>query len=346
MPVNYRTGANVDDYDSTESDLQGNSVNDVTRPQLARHVRQEKMLKRSSQFRLPVHRRNSPDHSLPHGSQEQGWGQRWRKLSKKLKSKKISSLGVVEPDSNDRSQGVDDHKNNDLSEDEKAKLKALIQKKKLSHDQLLDVNVDASQHMDRPRSCMSLAWVTVLICMFMFLYNGVLSVLVFQASRFPNVDTSVPIFALGLLLVFTAILPIFGLWACWLLVRSYRSSSNSPSSSRRPQMLFKIFHLLYFFTAFVIFGCMLGWLGLNKIQTGSWDRMSLKASSLLESSPTGSPLILKFESILRPDPIDPDMWIINPIIWIVSFATIWLTQVYSWYRLVAFAKKMRRETIK
>ncbi|KAI1316101.1 hypothetical protein EDD11_010415 [Mortierella claussenii] len=172
-----------------------------------------------------------------------------------------------------------------------------------------------------------------LACLFMFAYSSVLSAFVLQASRYPT-DTNMPVFIFGLVFSFTSILSVFGFVITCLLARCMQISRTHTLVMRIRvlEIMFKIFHLLYFLTSLLTFGCMLGWLGLNKTQTGSWDRMYL--SKTIASSD-----VLTFESLLQQDPVDPEVRIINPRIWIVSFLMIWVMQVYFWLCLVAYGRK-------
>lgn len=80
----------------------------------------------------------------------------------------------------------------------------------------------------------------------------------------------------------------------------------------------------------------MAWLGMNKLNTGSWDRMYLKAVQDLSANVDA----FSFEKLLRQDPDNPEWWIINPYIWIVAFVAIFVFQLYFWVCLVAYGRRM------
>ncbi|KAI8598293.1 hypothetical protein EDD21DRAFT_382906 [Dissophora ornata] len=314
--------------------------------------KREQMLKRSTQL-YPVH--FGEGRKGEGQGNEHPWQSKWKPSSQLKYGKRVSSLTVVGPDNS----GSWNNTASPLSEEKRAQLQELFDKKKTLQRPAsekdarssVDGSLSALHDVDLPKrgfhggngsrgkrwwhessGCVPLGMMIGFICLFMFAYNGILSLVVFQASRFPS-NTNLPVFIFGLLFIFTTALSLFGLMTSISLSRS--NSNLNPG--RAPHLFFKAFHVLYLCTSVLTFGCMVGWLGLNFLQTGSWDRMYLKNLNGLDSSA----YLLTFESLLQPDMTNPDWRIINPWVWIAAFVVIWLVQVYFWVCLVALGRRPR-----
>ncbi|KAF9364282.1 hypothetical protein BGX34_001989 [Mortierella sp. NVP85] len=304
--------------------------------------RQERMLKRSSQLQLLNYNNNN------RYKHQQGGKSKSRNNSQdalavidgKLAAKRMSGGG-------------------EISENEKSMLADLFKKKK-AHDQmqrdrsnsgsgsgseeeldkvyLYDDN-ESRRWLNRPSGPIPLGPMAGLIFALMLFYNGVLGAIVYKASRFPQ-DINMSIYLLSIVYIFTALLSLFGVGAAFALVRSSNNSNPYSLAGRVPRILFRTFHILYLLTSFITFVGMLAWLRLNKVQTGSWDRMYLPL--LPTGSGTESSSGLRFESMLDQDPADPNLWILNPGLWIVTFLVIWIFQLYTWVCLAAFGRRIAR----
>ncbi|KAI7821375.1 hypothetical protein BC939DRAFT_478356 [Gamsiella multidivaricata] len=158
--------------------------------QLTRHTRQEQMLKRSSQV-IPVHHKHQNQRQLKHNN-------------------RVPSQSTIGPEHQHTKERPESKV---LTEEEIAKLEMLFQKKKVLHERFDDIGASSSTDdllsstarysgygcgdgeralsakkswMDRPSGPIPLGFMVGLICAFTLVYNGVLSALVFQASRFPD----------------------------------------------------------------------------------------------------------------------------------------------------------------
>jgi len=152
-----------------------------------------------------------------------------------------------------------------------------------------------------------------------------------------------PIFGFTIAFLMATGIAILGLITVAILAsRNYHSGGSVPS--RFPLQVFKLVHALYLVLSVIgTTGCMLGWLALNKSQTGTWDRFQIPSSpstitggggpSIISSGP-----ILSIESILKPDPDHPGWLVVNPWAWIAVFVAIGLLQLYFWFSMVAYAR--------
>ncbi|KAF9963307.1 hypothetical protein BGZ65_004539 [Modicella reniformis] len=288
------------------------------------------MLKRSSQLQLVNYSHGNP-YKPKCGSRESS--QVWP--DEKLAHKR-GSIGI------------------DISDSEKSKLQELFNKRKARHvrdgsglsnadEEAVDVyrrDEDDDDGEDRkwpnqPSGPVPLGLMTGLICTFMLMYNGVLSAFVFQASRYPQA-TNAPVFVLSILFIFTTVLALFGYVVSMAVSRSSSQANPSSYTGSLSRLLFKAFHSLYFFTSVLTCACMLGWLGLNKTQTGSRNHMFLQS----EANPVT--YVMTFESLLNQDPVNPNMWRLDPGLWVAAFVGIWIFQMYFWVCLVAFGRKNER----
>ncbi|KAK3809203.1 MAG: hypothetical protein J3Q66DRAFT_353201 [Benniella sp.] len=301
------------------------------------HPRQERMLKRSSQLQLLNYNNNN----------------RYKGGKAKSRNSSQDALAVIDGKlaAKRMSNGVD------ISENEKSMLADLFKKKKAhdqmvrnrsnsgsgSEDELNNVYMygdnESRRWLNRPSGPIPLGPMAGLIFALMLLYNGLLGTIVYKASRFPQ-DTNMSIYLLSIVFIFTAILSPFGVGAAFALVRSSNNSNPYSLAGRVPRILYRTFHILYLLTSFITFVGMLAWLRLNKVQTGSWDRMFLPPPPT--GSGTESSFGLRFESMLDQDPTDPNLWILNPGLWIVAFLVIWIFQLYSWVCLAAFGRRSAR----
>lgn len=215
------------------------------------------------------------------------------------------------------------------------------------------------------------------ICLLILAFNGPLGILILKASRFSRnskpscqknnrlirikgegskclmfesnpflrlvlVDTDVPLVLFSFHFLFGGAFFFFGLIYLAIFCGGYHSRRPSPPpASRASFLIFKFFYALYFVHALLTFGCMMAWLGLNKLNTGSWDRMYLKA--IQDTSVNVDAFSL--EALLSQDPNNPEWWIINPYIWISAFVVIFLVQLYFWVCMVAYGRRigMRRQ---
>ncbi|KAK5809116.1 hypothetical protein F5H01DRAFT_416073 [Linnemannia elongata] len=185
-------------------------------------------------------------------------------------------------------------------------------------DPSVHVNDDVAQPAAKAnKSCIHLGFAAYMITSFMLAYNGIMSVLLLQASRAPDV------------FLFTATLPIFGFLA--LSLSSWT--------------LFRVFHTMYLFTAVLTFTLMLAWLGVNQQQTGAWNHIQLDLPSY--PSPLFNPSFASeqheiwLKSFLVRD-VKTGTWIISLTKWILAFLGIFLVQGASWHwGLLAYDRQLR-----
>ncbi|KAG0198777.1 hypothetical protein BGX28_007817 [Mortierella sp. GBA30] len=316
--------------------------------QRVRHSRQEKMLKRSSQVLLGHH----------HLHQQDTWKPQWRRSKNRYDLNRVSNETSVGSETEKK-----ECKSGEMTKEEKGRLEELLQKKKRIENQqsqhwesrsTLDSLTDVSPQdtnggrdngrtrtqmhwLDQPSGCIAPGVMLGVICIFTLAYNGILGTLVYQASEFPT-DTDLPLLVFSFVFIIGGSVFFFGFIYLAIFGRSSSRLANHAHVTRAPYFI-KVFHFLYFLHALLTFGCMMSWLGLNKISTGSWDRMYLKSpqNSALPSTPAGG---LNFESLLAQDLDNPDWWIINPCIWVAAFASIWAIQLYFWVCLVAYGRRI------
>ncbi|KAG0261694.1 hypothetical protein BGZ95_004176 [Linnemannia exigua] len=195
--------------------------------------------------------------------------------------------------------------------------------------------------IDRPCGCFPPGLMTFLAFKISLLYNGALSAILFQASQFNDVGMT-PIFGFTITFFAATGISVLGLITVAILAsRNYHSGGSVPS--RVPLRIFKVVHALYLLlSVFGTTGCMLGWLALNKSQTGTWDRVQLYPSPTPGS--TTSPSIIShtselgIEAILKPDPDHPGWLVVNPWLWIFAFVALGMLQLYFWFSMVAYAR--------
>lgn len=319
-------------------------------PELAHQIaRQERMLKRSSQLQLVnynninryKHQSGGKTKKTPGGSMDSVL----TSIDNRIAAKKRASSGI------------------EISDSEKSKLAEIFKKKK-EQDQMYHHGRDSSNSgsegeleeirvrdpvkqdneekgwIYRPSGPIPLGFMVGLICTFMLVYNGVLGALVFHASRFPE-GTNLTVFLFSIIFIFTAALSLLGYGSSFALARTNSKPKIGVKTGRVPLTFFRVFHILYLCMSFLTFAGMLSWLSLNKGQTGSWDHMLLP-QPILESGSSSSHPSLAFESFLKPDPINPNLWVLSPGAWIAAFVAIWMVQLYSWLCLVAFGRKNER----
>ncbi|KAG0319642.1 hypothetical protein BG000_003823 [Podila horticola] len=189
--------------------------------------------------------------------------------------------------------------------------------------------------LTRACGCVHLGFAAFLVCTLMLVYNSVLGVLVLQASRYPSA-TNTPVFAFSVLYLATAALALPGLLSLFLIHRARSTSSLSALPSR----LFRSFHWIYLTTALLKLAAMLAWLGINKLQTGAWDHLRLPQSTTSTTTATTIlPPSFSLETLLIQDPADPDIWILNPALWIAGFAAMFALEVYAWVCLWAYGRR-------
>ncbi|KAG0099591.1 hypothetical protein BGZ93_006982 [Podila epicladia] len=203
-------------------------------------------------------------------------------------------------------------------------------------EQELDRGVEAARRpppgvLTRACGCVHLGFAAFMVCTLMLVYNSVLGALVLQASRYPSA-TNTPVFAFSVLHLATAALALPGILSLFLIHRA-RSTS---SLSALPSQLFRSFHWLYLTTALLKLAAMLAWLGVNKLQTGAWDHLRLPQST---SATTILPAPFSLETLLVQDAADPDIWILNPALWIAGFAAVFALEVYAWVCLCAYGRR-------
>ncbi|CAO3570181.1 unnamed protein product [Mortierella alpina] len=325
--------------------------------QRVRHSRQEQMLKRSSQLFL-VHHHHQQHELQQQGSQQQeAWKPQWRRTKNKYNLVRTSNGLSIGSDL--EKEGL---KSNEMTQEEQAKLEELLQKKRrmenqhnglrpsmdglsevsLQDDRKKDQERDRGGWLDRPSCCIPPGCMIAVICLLILAFNGPLGILILKASRFSQNDTDVLLVLFSFHFLFGGAFFLFGLIYLAIFCGGYDSRRPSPPpASRASFLIFKFFHALYFVHAFLTFGCMMAWLGLNKLNTGSWDRMYLKA--IQDASVNVD--AFSFEALLSQDPNNPEWWIINPYIWIATFVVIFLVQLYFWVCMVAYGQRigMRRQ---
>ncbi|KAF9996859.1 hypothetical protein BGZ79_009418 [Entomortierella chlamydospora] len=354
-PLSYRAGEGRA-YGQGTFNFQGHSASSRTpfnqsrSPQAVRHAElfnQQQLIRNSRQERLPYQHHQLPQQEQRHEIEvleDETWGGQWRRLSRRMYGTGSTNSVAVAPET------LVDEK--ETGQDSIRKKKKRNKRESSSNEPLLDIEDDymivdgngeeddiegakaQPRRLNRPSCCIPLGFMSTFACLFMLGYNGVLSAFVYQASRFP-VATNLPVFVLSIIFIFNAALSIFGFIATFVL---YRSKSSKTRTSRAPRILFKSFYLISFFTFSLTSLGMLGWLVLNLFQNGSLDRMYLKQGTSLGSVPA-----LTFESFLKRDGTDPDLWIVNIKIWIPAFVGIWLVQVYLWLCLRAYGKMVRNQ---
>ncbi|KAF9962056.1 hypothetical protein BGZ72_010662 [Mortierella alpina] len=323
--------------------------------QWVRHSRQEQMLKRSSQL-FPVHHHHQQHELQQQGSQQQeAWKPQWRRTKNTYSLVRASNGSSIGSDL--EKEGL---KSNEMTKEEQAKLEELLQKKKRvedhhnglrpSMDGLSEVSLQDDRRggthermqnrgrwLDRPSCCIPLGYMLASICMLTLAFNGPLGILVFKASRFSNNDADIPLVLFSFHFIFGGAFFFFGFIYLAIFAGGYNSRRpRPPQASRASYFIFRFFHALYFLHALVTFGCMMAWLGMNKSNTGSWDRMYLKAIQGVSAHVD----TFSFEALLPQDPDNPEWRMINPYIWIVAFAIIFVSQLYFWVCLVAYGRKM------
>ncbi|GJJ78799.1 hypothetical protein EMPS_11158 [Entomortierella parvispora] len=211
-----------------------------------------------------------------------------------------------------------------------------------------DVNKDTKKKSGNlnPSGPIPLGLMALLICIFMFTYNVVLGIFVYQASGYhpflasPSISLPATLFTLFFLV--SAAVALFGLLV-WALT-SLRATRTSPLTS----ILFRIFHFLFLLVSLLTSASMLYWLKLNKDQTGQWDHMRLPPFSEEDDVGTSNPSqaqpspLLSFQSLLKPaGPLFPsDEWLVNPWIWLSVFIVVLVAQMYSWVCLVAYVRQV------
>ncbi|KAF9192305.1 hypothetical protein BGZ50_008667 [Haplosporangium sp. Z 11] len=172
----------------------------VLQDERVQRSRREQMLKRSSQvFPIMHHPRtleqgDSGPHQQPKG---RAWKQGWQRNKKNNGfGNKVSNAATLTGSDADEEKMVDKKMARELSQDEKEKLEDLFRKKKtqtrLEAVRLSSETLRPNQYstktrwLDQPSGCIPMGWMVTLICVFMLGYNGVLSAMTFQASRFPG----------------------------------------------------------------------------------------------------------------------------------------------------------------
>ncbi|KAF9568617.1 hypothetical protein EC968_002880 [Mortierella alpina] len=327
--------------------------------QRVRHSRQEQMLKRSSQL-FPVHHHHQQHELHQQGSQQQeAWKPQWRRTKNKYSLVRVSNGSSIGSDL--EKEGL---KSNEMTREEQEKLEELLQKKRRVENQhsgmrpSMDVLSEVSLHddhrdherrslnrvgwLDRPSYCIPQGYMLAVMCILTLAFNGPIGILVFEASRFSKNDTNIPLLLFSVHFIFGGAFFFSGFIYLAIFGGGYSSRRPKPPPvSRASYLIFKFFHALYFVHVLLTFGCMMAWLGMNKLNTGSWDRMYIKAIQDASVHVGG----FSFDTLLPQDPNNPEWWIINPYIWIMAFVVIFVFQLYFWVCLVAYGRRigMRRQ---
>ncbi|KAF9199335.1 hypothetical protein BGZ59_004034 [Podila verticillata] len=207
--------------------------------------------------------------------------------------------------------------------------------------------MDKGESSQRPRpgvltracGCVHLGFAAFLVCTLMLVYNSILGALVLQASRYPSAtNTNTVIFAFSILYLVTAALALPGFLSLYLIYRARSTSSLSAFPSR----LFRSFHWLYLTTTLLKLTAMLAWLGINKLQTGAWDHLRLPSTTTTTTTTTATtipPPSFSLETLLVQDPTNPDIWVLNPALWIAGFVAVFAVEVYAWVCLWAYGRR-------